>query len=115
MGFSALGVKLIALHLLRDSSLDSSVGVPLYKDERNDKIEKIAYIASEKRLFVNSSLHFNNVVQNVWEYKIGGYNVLDKYLKSHKGEEIGWEHFQKIIQTLHKSLELESEIAKMAF
>lgn len=50
---------------------------------------------------------------SVWEYKIGGYQVLDKYLKSHKNEEIDFEYFQKIIQTLHKSLEIEREIAKV--
>ena len=49
----------------------------------------------------------------VWEYTIGGYQVLDKYLKSHKGEEIDYEHFQKIIAILHKSLEIEKEISQI--
>ncbi|WP_258865523.1 type ISP restriction/modification enzyme [Helicobacter sp. MIT 99-5507] len=58
-------------------------------------------------------MYFDKVSPQVWDYKIGGYQVLDKYLKSHKGEEIDYSHFQKVIQTLHKSLEIESKIAKI--
>lgn len=89
-----------------------SIGEALYKDTKNKnlKIEKISYNAESKELFVNDSLCFCNVSKEVWEYKIGGYQVLDKYLKSHKGEEIDYKHFQKVIQTLHRSLEIEAQI-----
>ncbi|MCX2683404.1 hypothetical protein OQH60_05855 [Campylobacter sp. MIT 21-1685] len=62
---------------------------------------------------INDSLHFCGVSEAVWTYKIGGYQVLDKYLKSHKGEEINYKHFEKVIQSLHKSLEIESRIAEI--
>ncbi|AWK61751.1 hypothetical protein C6B36_04835 [Helicobacter cinaedi] len=90
-----------------------SIGDPFYNDksDKNPIIEKPSYNAESKRLFINKSLYFDKVESSVWEYKIGGYQVLDKYLKSHKGEEIDFTHFQKIIQTLHKSLEIESRIA----
>lgn len=45
--------------------------------------------------------------------EIRGYQVLDKYLKSHKGKEIDYRHFSRVIRTLHKSLEIESQIAKI--
>ncbi|BDB66685.1 DNA methyltransferase [Helicobacter cinaedi] len=111
--FSELGSSLISLHLLQDDALDSSIGEPLYND-KNDKnliIEKPSYNAESQQLFINKSLYFDKVDSSVWEYKIGGYQVLDKYLKSHKGEAIDFTYFQKIIQTLHKSLEIESRIA----
>ncbi|GAB0172916.1 hypothetical protein NHP164001_09320 [Helicobacter trogontum] len=94
-----------------------SIGEPLYND-KNDKnliIEKPSYNAESKRLFINKSLYFDKVDSSVWEYKIGGYQVLDKYLKSHKDEAINFAYFEKIIQTLHKSLEIEREIAKIKF
>lgn len=92
-----------------------SIGEPLYLDNANQTliIEKPNYKENEKRLFVNVSLYFDKVDKEVWEYKIGGYAVLDKYLKSHKGEEIDFEYFQKVIQALHKSLQIESEISKI--
>ncbi len=93
-----------------------NIGEAIYKDKTNKNliIAKIAYNQTTKQIFVNDSLYFDNVDSSVWEYKIGGYQVLDKYLKSHKGEKIDYDYFQKIIQTLHKSLEIESSIAKIA-
>ncbi|WP_034584025.1 type ISP restriction/modification enzyme [Helicobacter pametensis] len=110
---SELGEKLISLHLLRDADLDPSIGEPLYIDpkSKNLTIEQSKYLQS--KIFVNPNLYFDRVSLEVWEYKIGGYQVLDKYLKSHKGEEIDFDHFQKIIQTLTTSLEIEEQISKI--
>lgn len=97
--------------------MSKEIGEAKYKDTKNENkncnIEKIIYEPKEQKLFVNDSLHFCGVSEAVWEYKIGGYQVLDKYLKSHKGEEIDHAHFSRVIQTLHKSLEIESQIAKI--
>ena len=113
--FSALGWELINTHLLQSDTLDSVIGEAKYKDSKNKnlKIEKIIYEPKEQKLFVNENLHFCGVSEAVWEYKIGGYQVLDKYLKSHKGEKIDHAHFSRVIQTLHRSLEIESQIAKV--
>ncbi len=116
LALSALGGDLIDLHLMRVDLSGESVGEPHFNDlgDKNEKIQKIAYNAESKKLFVNESLYFEAVSAEVWEYKIGGYAVLDKYLKSHKGESIDYAHFECVIKTLHKSLELESKIAKVA-
>ncbi|MGI0406428.1 type ISP restriction/modification enzyme [Helicobacter himalayensis] len=95
--------------------IGAKIGEALFKDKdnRNLTITKPKYNEQEQRLFVNDSLYFDKVSKEVWEYKIGGYAVLDKYLKSHKGEEIDYKHFEKVIQSLHKSLEIEFKISKI--
>lgn len=95
--------------------MSEQIGEAKYKDTKNKnlKIEKIAYDPKEQKLFVNNSLRFCGMNEAVWEYKIGGYQVLDKYLKSHKSEDIDYKHFERIIQTLHKSLEIEKQIANI--
>lgn len=95
--------------------MNEQIGEAKHKDPQNKnlKIEKIAYDPKEQKLFVNETFHFLKISAQVWEYKIGGYQVLDKYLKSHKGEEIDHAHFTRVIQTLHRSLEIESQIAKI--
>lgn len=117
IALSKLGQNLIATHLMQDNLSDTeSIGEALFLDTANKSlvIDKPSYKESEQRLFVNKSLYFDKVSKEVWEYKIGGYAVLDKYLKSHKGEEIDYEHFQQVIQSLAKSLEIESRIATIA-
>ena len=95
--------------------MSEQIGEAKYKntENKNLKIEKIIYEPKEQKLIINDSLHFCGVSEAVWEYKIGGYAVLDKYLKSHKGEEIDFKHFSRIIQALHRSLEIESQITNI--
>ena len=108
---SELGIQLYNLHLMKYNNLNNNAGEGVYKDDKNNKIEKPLYNEKENKLFINKSLYFDKVSKEVWLYKIGGYQVLDKYLKSHKGEDIDYSYFQKIIQILDKSIILEKEIS----
>ncbi|WP_051397633.1 type ISP restriction/modification enzyme [Helicobacter macacae] len=114
LALSALGEQIIDLHLMRGTL--ESITEPLFSNpqNRNEKIEKIAYNAEQKRLYINESLYFSDVSEEVWGYKIGGYAVCEKYLKSHKGEVLEHAHFERIITTLHESLRVEAQIAKIA-
>lgn len=110
--FAKLGEELYNLHL-ENLKIQKEVGEPMFKDNKNknEKIVKAIYNENEKDLFVNESLYFKNVDKEVWEYKIGGYQVLDKYLKSHKNENIDYEHFENVIKILARSIEIEAEIS----
>ncbi|HEC1216488.1 DNA methyltransferase [Campylobacter jejuni] len=112
---SKLGLKLINLHLLKNDELDFNVGEALFKDikNKNFKIQKIKYNKDTKELFINESLYFNKVSPEIYEFKIGGYAVLDKYLKSYKEEDIDHKHFTLIIQTLNETLKIQDEISKI--
>lgn len=114
--FAKLGEELYNLHL-GNLKIQKEVGEPMFKDNKNknEKIVKAIYNENEKDLFVNESLYFKNVDKEVWEYKIGGYQVLDKYLKSHKNENIDYEHFENMIKILTRSIEIEAEISKLEF
>lgn len=112
--FAKLGEELYNLHL-ENLKIQKEVGEPMFKDNKNknEKIVKAIYNENEKDLFVNESLYFKNVDKEVWEYKIGGYQVLYKYLKSHKNENIDYEHFENVIKILTRSIEIEAEISKL--
>lgn len=112
--FAKLGEELYNLHL-GNSKIQKEVGEAMFEDNKNknETIAKINYNENEKKLFVNESLYFKNVDKAVWEYKIGGYQVLDKYLKSHKNENIDYEHFENVIKILSVSIEIEAEISKL--
>lgn len=114
--FAKLGEELYNLHL-ENLKIQKEVGEPMFKENqnKNEKIVKAIYNENEKDLFVNESLYFKNVDKEVWEYKIGGYQVLDKYLKSHKNENIDYEHFENVIKILTRSIEIEVEISKLEF
>ena len=117
--FAKLGEELYNLHLgdLSFVKISDNIGEALFNDikNKNKKITKINYNENTEDLFINESLYFSKVSKEVWEYKIGGYKVLDKYLKSHKNEEIDINHFEKVIKILTDSIRIEAEISKLEF
>ncbi|HBI80363.1 MAG TPA: hypothetical protein DDY04_00035, partial [Bacteroidales bacterium] len=47
----------------------------------------------------------------VWNYHIGGYQVLQKYLKERKGQNIDdAPHFCRIVTALSKTIEIQKQI-----
>ncbi len=115
---SLLGIELIGLHVLNQESLnysfeklkDATIGVSCYKEahERNPIIKKPSY--NEQRLYINHSAYFVGVSQEIHDYRIGGYCVLDKYLKSHKDEPCDFDHVSNIIKIIARTIEIQKTL-----
>jgi hypothetical protein len=80
-----LGQQLIALHLLRNPA--NTAGVK-YQGQGSDCIESVRYDPSSGRVSINADKYFEGITQEMWEYRIGGYQVLEKYLKDRKGRRL---------------------------
>ncbi|GAA8641349.1 hypothetical protein HpBT327_07400 [Helicobacter pylori] len=118
---SLLGIELIGLHVLNQESLnysfeklkDATIGESCYKEahERNPIIsQKSSHNEPEKRLYINHSAYFSGVSQEIYDYRIGGYGVLDKYLKSHKNEPCDFDHVTNIIKVIARTIEIQKTL-----
>ncbi len=118
---SLLGIELIGLHVLNKESLnysfeklkDATIGESCYKEahDRNPIIsKKPSYNEPEQRLYINSSAYFRGVSQEIYDYRIGGYGVLDKYLKSHKNEPCDFDHVTNIIKVIARTIEIQKTL-----
>ncbi|GAA7603381.1 hypothetical protein JP0079_00780 [Helicobacter pylori] len=116
---SLLGIELIGLHVLNQESLnysfeklkDATIGESYYKEahERNPIIsQKPSH--NEQRLYINHSAYFSGVSQEIYDYRIGGYCVLDKYLKSHKNESCDFDHVTRIIKVIARTIEIQKTL-----
>lgn len=81
---SVLGWDLIQTHLLKtvprsDPRLGDYVG------KGDHTVEAVRYSPQEATVWINKTQGFANLPQAVWDFHIGGYQVIDKYLKSRKG------------------------------
>ena len=79
---AAIGNDLIAAHLLRKgftTRLAQYAG-----DGTTHEVEKIRYDEKTSRLYFNKDQYFENFPPQVFNFQIGGYQPLDKYLKSRK-------------------------------
>ena len=81
---AALGWRLVQAHLLRDIPAQPRVEIT----RGPGAVDQPAYNAPEQRLYINPQQYFAPVPPDVWNFHIGGYQVLDKYLKSRKGREL---------------------------
>ncbi len=115
---SLLGIELIGLHVLNQESLnysfeklkDATIGESCYIEvhERNPIIKKPSH--NEQRLYINHSAYFRGVSQEIYDYRIGGYCVLDKYLKSHKNEPCDFDHVTRIIKVIACTIEIQKTL-----
>ncbi|WQU41822.1 N-6 DNA methylase [Helicobacter pylori] len=115
---SLLGIELIGLHVLNKESLnhsfeklkDATIGESCYKEAHDRIIKKPAYNEPEQRLYINHSAYFRGVSEEIYNYMIGGYGVLDKYLKSHKNEPCDFDHVSNIIKVIARTIEIQKTL-----
>jgi len=110
-----LGQELTELHLLESPLLKSLIAKYRGSGD-NDRVEKVIYSKEENRIYINDDKYFEGISQEVWEYHIGGYQVLKKYLDDRRkaGKEIqDHKTVLRIITALHHTNRLQSEIDKI--
>ena len=106
-----LGKRLVDLHLLKSDEPSSSVAK--FQGTGNNKVEKPKYNEKEKRVYINNNQYFEGIKQEIWNYQIGGYYVLDKWLKSRKGRTLSLTditHYCNIATSLKKTIEIQKKI-----
>jgi hypothetical protein len=57
---------------------------------------KPSYSPQEQAIWINKTQSFKPVPQAVWDFYIGGYQVLDKYLKSRKGRKLSFDELNRV-------------------
>ncbi|MGL2491193.1 type ISP restriction/modification enzyme, partial [Helicobacter pylori] len=118
---SLLGIELIGLHVLNQESLkysfeklkDPTIGESYYKEAHDRIIKKPSHNEPDQRLYINHSAYFSGVSQEIHDYMIGGYGVLDKYLKSHKDESCDFDHVSNIIKVIARTIEIQKTLESL--
>ncbi|MEW6108984.1 MAG: type ISP restriction/modification enzyme [Nitrospirota bacterium] len=106
------GEKLISLHLLKSTDLDSPVA--RFQGKGDNKIEKLR--CELEKLYINNDQYFEGVTPDVWQYQIGGYQVCEKWLKDRKGRSLSLEeikHYCKVVTALEKTIEVQEKIDRL--
>jgi predicted helicase len=105
------GEELIALHLMESPMLNRFItGFPMVG---SNEVEAVQYVEANQRVYINKSQYFEGIKREVWEFHIGGYQVLHKWLKDRKGRALSWDdiqHYQKIVVALTETMRLMQEI-----
>ena len=106
-----IGRQLIDLHLLESDLLDESE--TKFPVKGSNIIENTKYDCKECRVYINQIQYFENVVADSWEFEVGGYQVLQKWLKDRKNTKIGHDevrYYEKIVESINRTIEIMSVV-----
>lgn len=111
---SQVGKQLVELHLLESPLLSRPEAK--YPIMGTDKVERQQYQEKTGKVFINSQQYFEGIPKEVWEYRIGSYQVLDKWLKDRRGRSLlpdDVEHYLKVITTIKHTITLQQQIDEL--
>ena len=108
-----LGAELTALHLLeRDAPAITS-----YPVAGTNRVDTVRYAEPTDTapgwVWINTAQYFQGIPPEVWNFHIGGYQVLSKWLKDRKGRVLNFDdliHYQRIAAALQRTLQIQQQI-----
>lgn len=120
----ALGADLTALHLLEDGYEAASWNAPRHESEsplktRAARFAGAALVAKgypvyrDGCVYVNPSGRFEGLTREVWDFRVGGHKVCEKWLKDRRGHTLTCEdveHYGRVVAALGETVRLMSEI-----
>ncbi|MDB8542513.1 N-6 DNA methylase [Turicibacter sanguinis] len=101
-----LGNKLMKIHLT-DNSKESTHSVAKVV------LDSYAYNKNKKQIILNKTYILNDIEEDIWNYEIGGYKPLQKWLKDRKGISISmsmFNEYEEIIQIINKTKSISEQI-----
>ncbi|MDP2619326.1 MAG: type ISP restriction/modification enzyme [Hyphomicrobiales bacterium] len=90
---SGLGWALVEAHLLRGQPKS---GLASYHGKGDHSVEAVRYSPEEQAVWINKTQCFKPVPQAVWDFHVGGYKVLSKYLKDRKGRTLSLDEINHV-------------------
>jgi len=78
---SNLGTSLVQAHLLKNIPTKN---IGEFIGESKNIVENVSYNEKTQQIFINKIQYFEKVKPEIFEFKIGGYEPIEKYLKSRK-------------------------------
>ncbi|GAA0337338.1 hypothetical protein GCM10008967_29530 [Bacillus carboniphilus] len=109
---SKFGLQLISLHLHnRGTKIKSNFPV-----EGTNKVTKVKFEINKKhesKIYINEKQYFENIDFDVWDYKIGGYKVCEKWIKYRKNRVLTYNdlvYFQQIVSVIYETIQIQKNI-----
>lgn len=108
---SELGERLANLHMMEGKNIqEADISFP---ESGENKIEKIRFDKKAMRLFINATQFFEGIDSDLFEFKIGSYEILEKWLKDRPDRELSYEGikaFKKIAFVLKETMKVQTQI-----
>jgi predicted helicase len=109
------GESLVDIHLLKHIGLKDLVTT--YPIRGDNIVEKGYPKWKQGRIYINPTQYIEGVDEITYQFMIGGYQVLQKWLKDRQNEKLAYEdiaHYQRMIVAIQQTIRIMSEIDTLA-
>ena len=110
--YVSAGERLRKLHLMQ---VKTPVTLVLEPNTAEDlEIGTVKYKSGV--LHLNANKRIIGISEDVWNFRIGGYQVIDKWLKSHKGKTMtidDFDHIANIVGLLTETIKIQNELKEV--
>ncbi|MDX2077747.1 MAG: type ISP restriction/modification enzyme [bacterium] len=116
---SQKGEILAQWHIITHPDINPPTNIAIYPISRDDAVdglveeEHIRYDDKNQRIYINKDQYFENISPDVWGFYVGGYQVLDTWLKERLGQKLTYKDiadYQKIVWIAINTFQLMNEI-----
>lgn len=111
------GRQLVALHLLKvEDAPQLNNFITTFPVSGPNEVIKVKYDPAKQRVSINDDQYFGDVPAESWVFHIGGYQVLEKWLKDRKGRVLTFDdiqHWQRTAVALTETQRLMREIDEL--
>ena len=123
--YANLGQNLINLHLSKtipkDKEIDLKFRESADKSSPNFTLDKPKYEPNLNKIILNADLEIIGISQEVWDYTIGGYKVLDKWLKYRANDKNGaitlsqadFTHILNVAKILKATIAIQTQLTEI--
>lgn len=103
------GERLRKLHLLDSDSINNIITT--YPINGTNEVSKIEY--KDKNVYINNEQYFGGIEEDIWNFYIGAYQPVQKYLKDRKGKVLSMENiinYEKMIVSISETIKTIKEL-----
>ncbi|MFQ6044517.1 MAG: type ISP restriction/modification enzyme, partial [Candidatus Poribacteria bacterium] len=108
------GAELVSLHLMKSPALNNLI--TRFPVDGANEVGKVEYIEMLQLVRINKIQYFEGISRELWDFYVGGYRVLEKWLKDRKGRKLSFDevlHYQRIVVALKETMRLMVEIDEL--
>jgi len=104
-----IGRQLADVHRMRHPDLYKH-GVT-YPEAGDHVVREVRW--RDERVYINKTQYFAGISEETWEFMLGGYQVLEKYLKDRKSRALSDDelsHYMRIVKAIRLTIQLMEEL-----
>ncbi|MDR0526141.1 MAG: hypothetical protein LBG90_09775 [Spirochaetaceae bacterium] len=111
---SDIDLLIIVIPFIAENQLEGvepAEGLAEFPIPGTNEVETLSY--KDGNAYINKEQYFENVLPDVYEYYIGGYQPAQKWLKDRRGLSLSFEdiqHYRRIVTALKTALELQARL-----